>query len=105
MILFKKTFWTTVLSIALTLLGECVLAILLIMIIWGSIYYPTEYEPLNSGTPVLFVKGFLILLSSIYNIKKTIAAFETMDLIAVFGFITITIAYSGLFAFSGGGGR
>ncbi len=104
MISFKKTFRTTVLSITLTLFVECFLAFLLIMI-WAAIYYVTEYEPLNSGASVWFVKGFLILLPSIYNVKKINAALKVKDFVAVVGFIGITVVYSILIALLGGGGR
>ncbi len=104
MVLFKKNFWTTVLSIALTFFAECVFAMLFLMI-YLAVYYTTEYEPLNTGTPVLFAKGFLILLPTIYNIKKIIPAYKAKDFVAVFGFVGITIVYSTWIAFMGGGGR
>ena len=104
MIVFKKQFWNTVLSIALTFSVECVFA-LLFLLIYVSIYYATDYEPLNTGTPVLFVKGFLILLPSIYNIRKVIEAHKARDFFAVFGFLVISIVYCICIVFLGGGGR
>jgi len=104
MVLFKKNFWTTVLSIAMTFLAECVFAVFFLMI-YGAIYLATEYEPLNTGTPVWFAKGFLILLPSIYNAKKLIAAYKAKDFVAAFGFLGITIVYSILIVLLGGGGR
>ena len=99
-----KNFWTIVLSIAFVFFTECFLAGLFLFI-YMAIYFATEYEPLNSGNPVLFVKRFLILLPSIYNIRKIIAAFKVKDFIVVLGFVCITIVYSILIAFLGGGGR
>lgn len=104
MVLFTKNFWTTVLSIVLTFFVECVFAGIFLMI-YMAIYYATEYEPLNTGTPVFFFKGFLILLPSIYNIKKIITAYKAEDFATVFGFLSITIIYTTLIALLGGGGR
>lgn len=83
---------------------ECVFAGIFLMI-YMAIYYATEYEPLNTGTPVFFFKGFLILLPSIYNIKKIITAYKAEDFATVFGFLSITIIYTTLIALLGGGGR
>ena len=104
MLIFKKSFWTTVANVSSVFFAECLFAIIVLMI-HLAIYSATEYEPLNVGVPVLLVKGFLILVASVYNMKKLIAAYKTNDFVAVFGFLCITIVYSTCIAFLGGGGR
>jgi hypothetical protein len=104
MILLKKSFWIVVGTIALTFLVECIFA-LICFIIYGAVYDVTEYEPLNTGTPVFFFKGFLILLPSICNIKKIIAAYKVRNFVSVVGFLCITIVYGILIALPSGGGR
>jgi len=104
MILFKKSFWTIVLSVILTFVIECLFAVLF-LIIWASIYYTTEYEPLNTGTPVLLAKVFLILVPFVYNVKKIVAAYKAKDFVTVVGFLGITIVYSVLITLPSGGGR
>ena len=104
MVIFKKKFWATVLSVVLTFFVECVYAIIFLML-YLTIYSITEYEPLNTGTPVLIAKGLLILPPLIYNTKKIIAAYKVRDFVSVFGFIGITISYSIGIIYLGGGGR
>lgn len=104
MVIFNKNFWSTVLSVVLTLIVECVLTGVF-LVIYAAIYYTTGHEPLNSGTPVLFMKGFLILLVSIYNSKKIIASYRAKDVVAAFGYLAITMGYSILIILPSGGGR
>lgn len=88
--------------VTLTFLVECFLTLVFFMI-YGAIYYATEYEPLNTGSPVLFVKAFLILLTSIYNVKKMVAGLKAKDFVTAAGFVGITLVYSVLIAFLGTG--
>jgi hypothetical protein len=104
MLILKKGFWTTVLAVLWVFFAECYFAFIFLMI-YFAIYSATEYQPLNTGVPVLLVKGFLILAASVYNFKKIIAAYKANDFVAVFAFLGITIVYDICIAFLGGGGR
>ena len=104
MVLFTKKFWATILSITFTFFAECLFAGIFLLI-YLAIYYATDYEPLNTGAPVFFAKGFLILLPSVYNIKKIITAYKAKDFVATFGFLNITLLYSACIALLGDGGR
>jgi hypothetical protein len=74
-------------------------------LVWAAIYNATDYEPLNTGTPVLFLKGFLILLILLYNSKKIITGYRSKDYVAVFGFLIISITLGILIILPSGGGR
>jgi hypothetical protein len=104
MILFDKHTWATALAVLLTLLAECSLAAIF-LILYFVIYTMTGYEPLNTGLPVLIGKGILILVPGIYNAKKVIAGYKSNDSLTVSVFVGITIIYSLGILFLGGGGR
>lgn len=104
MVLFNKHFWKTALTITLTFFIECIFAAFC-LVIYLVIYTITEYEPLNTGVLVLLIKGFLILLPSIYNFRKIIEAYKNKDFVTVLGFLVITVVYSICIVYLGGGGR